>query len=119
MKIFIAALSFFLLATALGSQIQDLHESMVAKQQHGPLIQLEAGIHRPADCCPTLTPRKIRCENMQDFFKTSSGCSRPGIIFRTKKGRLVCANPYDLEVQNCMRSLLMSGKEALLEEMRY
>ncbi|XP_077708350.1 C-C motif chemokine 14-like isoform X3 [Canis aureus] len=103
MKIFIAALSFFLLATALGSQIQDLH----------------AGIHRPADCCPTLTPRKIRCENMQDFFKTSSGCSRPGIIFRTKKGRLVCANPYDLEVQNCMRSLLMSGKEALLEEMRY
>uniref|UniRef100_A0A8C0K8U2 Chemokine interleukin-8-like domain-containing protein n=1 Tax=Canis lupus dingo TaxID=286419 RepID=A0A8C0K8U2_CANLU len=70
MKIFIAALSFFLLATALGSSFPVLKW----------LFPPAAGIHRPADCCPNLTPRKIRCENMQDFFKTSSGCSRPGIM---------------------------------------
>ncbi|XP_025707089.1 C-C motif chemokine 15-like isoform X1 [Callorhinus ursinus] len=106
MKFFVAALPFLILATALGSRVHVLHEPMVAKLQHEPLIQMEgkAGFHRPTDCCPDYK-RKIRCANMKDFFETSSGCSRPGVIFLTKKERLVCADPLDLEVQNCMRSL--------------
>ncbi|XP_019659760.1 C-C motif chemokine 15-like isoform X3 [Ailuropoda melanoleuca] len=124
MKIFAAALPFLILATALGSQVEVVHEPMMAKIQHEPFIHTEGkGFHRPSDCCPDLKQRKIRCANMKDFFVTSSACSRPavmsqeacvlirilqGISFLTKKERLVCADPFDLQVQNCMRSLKMN-----------
>ncbi|XP_034882495.1 C-C motif chemokine 9-like isoform X3 [Mirounga angustirostris] len=79
MKFFLAALPFLILATALGSRVQVLHEPMVAKLRHEPLTHMEAGFLRPSDCCPDYK-RKIRCANMKDFFETSSGCSRPGVI---------------------------------------
>ncbi|KAF0871330.1 CCL15 protein, partial [Crocuta crocuta] len=69
---------------------------------------LAAGFHHPADCCTHYTPRKIRCVIMKDYFITSSGCSQPGVIFLTKKGQRVCANPFDLGVQDCMRSLKLN-----------
>ncbi|XP_047564922.1 C-C motif chemokine 15 isoform X3 [Lutra lutra] len=87
MKVFVGALPFLILATALGSQVQVPH-----------------GLHRPADCCSSYT-QQIRCAKMKDFFRTSSSCSRPGVIFLTKKERRICADPHVLEVQNCMRSL--------------
>ncbi|XP_034882494.1 C-C motif chemokine 15-like isoform X2 [Mirounga angustirostris] len=118
MKFFLAALPFLILATALGSRVQVLHEPMVAKLRHEPLTHME-GFLRPSDCCPDYK-RKIRCANMKDFFETSSGCSRPGVIFLTKKERLVCANPLDLEVQNCMRSLRKNLiMQMLLEKKEY
>nr|XP_035950371.1 C-C motif chemokine 15-like isoform X2 [Halichoerus grypus] len=95
-------------------------EPMEAKLQHEPLIHMEGkGFHRPSDCCPDYK-RKIRCANMKDFFETSSGCSRPGVIFLTKKERLVCADPLVLEVQNCMRSLRKNlTMQMLLEKKEY
>ncbi|XP_039081719.1 C-C motif chemokine 15-like [Hyaena hyaena] len=82
-------------------------EPVVAIRPHEPSIHLE-GFHRPADCCIHYTPRKIRCVIMKDYFITSSGCSQPGVIFLTKKGQRVCANPFDLGVQDCMRSLKLN-----------
>ncbi|XP_032285189.1 C-C motif chemokine 15 isoform X4 [Halichoerus grypus] len=118
MKFLVAALPFLILATALGSRVQVFHEPMEAKLQHEPLIHME-GFHRPSDCCPDYK-RKIRCANMKDFFETSSGCSRPGVIFLTKKERLVCADPLVLEVQNCMRSLRKNlTMQMLLEKKEY
>ncbi|XP_030883312.1 C-C motif chemokine 15-like isoform X2 [Leptonychotes weddellii] len=120
MKFFLAALPFLILATVLGSRVQVLHEPMVAKLQHEPLIHMEGkGFLRPSDCCLDYK-RKIRCANMKDFFETSSGCSQPGVIFLTKKERLVCADPLDLEVQNCMRSLRKNLiMQMLLEKKEY
>ncbi|XP_032285187.1 C-C motif chemokine 15 isoform X2 [Halichoerus grypus] len=120
MKFLVAALPFLILATALGSRVQVFHEPMEAKLQHEPLIHMEGkGFHRPSDCCPDYK-RKIRCANMKDFFETSSGCSRPGVIFLTKKERLVCADPLVLEVQNCMRSLRKNlTMQMLLEKKEY
>ncbi|XP_032699150.1 C-C motif chemokine 15 isoform X1 [Lontra canadensis] len=100
MKVFVGALPFLILATALGSQVQVPHEPVVAKQRQEPSIIL----HHPADCCSSYT-QQIRCAKMKDFFRTSSSCSRPGVIFLTKKERRICADPHVLEVQNCMRSL--------------
>ncbi|XP_029782620.1 C-C motif chemokine 15 [Suricata suricatta] len=103
MKVLAAALPFLILATALGAQAQIL-QPKVAIHPHEPSIHLE-GFHSPADCCTAYTSRKIRCAIMKDYFQTSSGCSQPGVIFLTKKGQRVCANPFDLGVQDCMRSL--------------
>ncbi|XP_070250462.1 C-C motif chemokine 23-like isoform X2 [Myotis yumanensis] len=95
MKVSAAALSFLILAATLGSPA------------HGSLAQesWDDGFHRPADCCLSYTPRKIRCRFMESYFLTTSGCSQPAVIFTTKKGQIVCANPNKADVQDCVRKL--------------
>uniref|UniRef100_A0A8C0XM25 C-C motif chemokine n=1 Tax=Castor canadensis TaxID=51338 RepID=A0A8C0XM25_CASCN len=68
-------------------------------------LSLSADFHQPSDCCFSYISRKIQCSNMEDYFLTSSGCSKPGIIFLTIKGKQVCADPRDSSVQDCMRKL--------------
>ncbi|XP_015978511.1 C-C motif chemokine 15 [Rousettus aegyptiacus] len=94
MKIATAALSFLVLAAALGSPTHGYD----AYEPRGP------GFQRPADCCLSYA-QKIPCKFMEYYFETSSGCSQPGVIFVTKRGRLVCANPGDREVQECIMKL--------------
>ncbi|XP_070249028.1 C-C motif chemokine 15-like isoform X2 [Myotis yumanensis] len=95
MKVSAAALSFLILAATLGSPA------------HGSLAQesWDDGFHRPADCCPYYTSRKIRCKSMKSYFLTTSGCSKPAVIFTTKGEQRVCANPNKADVQNCVRKL--------------
>ncbi|KAM6174616.1 C-C motif chemokine 15-like [Erethizon dorsatum] len=92
MMISMAALSFLIVAAALGSQASIIH-----------------GFHHPADCCSSYTSRNIQCKFMEGYFKTSSGCFQPGVIFITKKGQRVCANPSDWRVQDCMRNLSLTS----------
>ncbi|XP_036196284.1 C-C motif chemokine 15-like isoform X1 [Myotis myotis] len=111
MKVSAAALSFLILAATLGSPAHgslaheswDDEPSMVMHQldPRGP----SHGFHRPADCCPSYTSRKIRCRFMESYFVTTSGCSQPAVIFITKSGQRVCANPNKAEVQDCVRKL--------------
>ncbi|XP_008566300.1 PREDICTED: C-C motif chemokine 15-like isoform X2 [Galeopterus variegatus] len=112
MKVSAAALSFLILAAALGSQAHVTHDTETRKStvsQH----QFEHSIHHhgfyhPPDCCFSYTQRSIRCLFMTSYFETSSGCSQPGVIFLTKKGQRVCANPSNEQVQDCMRKLKSS-----------
>ncbi|XP_023595462.1 C-C motif chemokine 15 [Trichechus manatus latirostris] len=106
MKVSVAALSFFILAVSLGSQgrvIQELRESLLMDLQHESNVL--HSLHHAPDCCVSYTPRNIRCVFMEDYFETSSGCSKPGVIFITKRGQRVCANPSSNHVQNCMEQL--------------
>ncbi|XP_059525639.1 C-C motif chemokine 15-like isoform X2 [Myotis daubentonii] len=95
MKVSAAALSFLILASTLGSPA------------HGSLAHesWDDVFHRPADCCPFYIPRKIRCRFMESYFVTTSGCSQPAVIFTTKRGQRVCANPNKAEVQDCVTKL--------------
>ncbi|KAM4701020.1 C-C motif chemokine 4-like [Discoglossus pictus] len=54
----------------------------------------------PTSCCFTYTSRRIAQAFVIDYYRTSSLCGNPGIIFSTKKGRTVCANPSDKWVQD-------------------
>ncbi|KAK1331301.1 hypothetical protein QTO34_009253 [Cnephaeus nilssonii] len=103
MKVPAAALSILILAATLGSPA------------HGSLAHesLDAGFQRPSDCCPSYTSRKIRCVFMESYFITTSGCSQPGVIFITKRGQLVCANPNNAEVQDCVMNLKQDSVENL------
>ncbi|XP_063106998.1 C-C motif chemokine 15-like isoform X2 [Cavia porcellus] len=96
-----AALSFLIIAAALGSQASIIH-----------------GFHQPADCCFSYTSRKIQCRLMEDYFRTSSGCPRPGVIFLTKKGQLVCADPSDRRVQDCIRNLTPTSLPEILDTLK-
>ncbi|XP_053424952.1 C-C motif chemokine 15 isoform X3 [Nycticebus coucang] len=117
MKVSKPALPLLILAAVLGSQAwvtQDTEagELLVADELETSIIQ--RGFHHPSDCCFSYTPRSIRCPFMEDYFETSSGCSRPAVIFLTKKGKRVCANPRDRDVQDCMRKLQASSKELMM-----
>ncbi|XP_015416913.1 PREDICTED: LOW QUALITY PROTEIN: C-C motif chemokine 15-like [Myotis davidii] len=111
MKISAVALSFLILAAALGSPAHgslaseswDDETRMVMHQLN--TLSDSLGIHRPTDCCPSYTSRKIRCIFMESYFVTTSGCSKPAVIFKTKSGQRVCANPNNAEVQDCVMNL--------------
>uniref|UniRef100_F6PYR5 C-C motif chemokine n=2 Tax=Equus TaxID=9789 RepID=F6PYR5_HORSE len=90
--------------------------SQIESTMEGHQVQvsiIKAGFHSPADCCLSYTSQKIRCELMTSYFETSSGCSRPGVIFLTKKGKFVCADPFNKRVRNCMTYLKPSDTKDL------
>ncbi|KAK1331303.1 hypothetical protein QTO34_009255 [Cnephaeus nilssonii] len=109
MKVPVAALSVLILAATLGSPA------------HGSLAHesLDAGFQRPSDCCPSYTSRKIRCKYMKSYFETDSGCSQPGVIFITKTGQRVCANPQNAKVQRCIMNLKQDSVENLRSHLIY
>ncbi|XP_058531910.1 C-C motif chemokine 15 isoform X2 [Ochotona princeps] len=72
---------------------------------HWPAGTRIHSFHRPTECCFSYITRSIRCTNMIDYFETSSQCSWPAVIFRTKRGQQVCADPSNKRVQECMINL--------------
>ncbi|XP_021086764.1 C-C motif chemokine 6 isoform X2 [Mesocricetus auratus] len=82
---------FFILAAALGFQ-----------------AGIVCGFAEPLDCCFSYTSW-IKCSNIVYYFYTSGTCIKPGIIFVTKKRNQICANPSDLKVQKCIKSLKQSS----------
>uniref|UniRef100_A0A4W2E860 C-C motif chemokine n=1 Tax=Bos indicus x Bos taurus TaxID=30522 RepID=A0A4W2E860_BOBOX len=55
--------------------------------------------NNPTDCCFSFVSRQIPRKFVDDYYETSSQCSKPGIIFKTKRGRQVCADPSEDWVQ--------------------
>ncbi|NWI64433.1 CCL4 protein, partial [Todus mexicanus] len=56
-------------------------------------------------CCLTYTKHKLPWKLIQRYYSTSSTCSKPAIMFITKRGRQVCANPKDTWVQSYLQNL--------------
>ncbi|XP_006154471.2 C-C motif chemokine 15 [Tupaia chinensis] len=114
MKVSMAAFSFLILTTVLGSQARVIDETRgltlselnIESSDH----RFVTGFHQPADCCFSYTQRSIRCSFMKAYFETSSGCSRPAVIFLNKIGKRVCADPSNVKVQDCMKTL---GKQPI------
>uniref|UniRef100_F6TC33 C-C motif chemokine n=1 Tax=Equus caballus TaxID=9796 RepID=F6TC33_HORSE len=63
------------------------------------------GSDPPTACCFSYTLRKLPRNFVVDYYETSSLCSQPAVVFQTKKGRQVCANPSDDWVQEYMDDL--------------
>ncbi|XP_008269362.3 C-C motif chemokine 15 [Oryctolagus cuniculus] len=125
MKLSTAALSLLLLAAVLGTQAFVLHNTETRQltramdrlinrrpiQGVNPIqsiMPLSSNV-RPSDCCYGYTTRPLQCSVMEDFFETNSQCSMPAVIFITKCGKLICANPRNNEVEECMETLKTQG----------
>ncbi|XP_004449496.1 C-C motif chemokine 3-like isoform X1 [Dasypus novemcinctus] len=52
-----------------------------------------------------MIPRKF----VDDYYETSSQCSKPGVIFQTKRGRQICANPDEAWVQKYITDLELNA----------
>ncbi|XP_039081744.1 C-C motif chemokine 4-like, partial [Hyaena hyaena] len=70
-----------------------------------PLHFFPVGSDPPTACCFSYALRKLPRNFVVDYFETSSLCSQPAVVFQTKKGRQVCANPSDSWVQEYMDDL--------------
>ncbi|XP_025966666.2 C-C motif chemokine 4-like [Dromaius novaehollandiae] len=57
------------------------------------------------NCCFSYTSRKLPRRLILRYYSTSSNCSLPAIVFITKKGRQVCANPSDTWVLSYLQNL--------------
>ncbi|MBZ3889023.1 C-C motif chemokine 4 [Sciurus carolinensis] len=70
-----------------------------------PVLSAPMGSDPPTACCFSYTLRKLPRNFVTDYFETSSLCSQPAVVFQTKKGRQVCANPSETWVQEYMDDL--------------
>ncbi|NXX47303.1 CCL4 protein, partial [Tricholaema leucomelas] len=56
-------------------------------------------------CCFFYTHHKLPRKLIGRYYSTSTSCTLPAIVFITKKGRQVCANPNDAWVQGYLENL--------------
>ncbi|KAM6118657.1 C-C motif chemokine 4-like [Phoenicopterus ruber ruber] len=56
-------------------------------------------------CCLSYAQHKLPRKLILRYYSTSTSCSRPAVVFITKKGRQVCANPSDTWVQSYLQNL--------------
>ncbi|KAM6049496.1 C-C motif chemokine 4 [Chlamydotis macqueenii] len=56
-------------------------------------------------CCFSYTNHKLPRKLILRYYSTSTSCILPAIVFITKKGRQVCANPTDPWVQHYLQNL--------------
>ncbi|NXN48846.1 CCL4 protein, partial [Rynchops niger] len=56
-------------------------------------------------CCFSYTQHKFPQRRILRYYSTSTSCALPAIVFITKKGRQVCANPSDTWVQSYLQNL--------------
>ncbi|CAM5092757.1 C-C motif chemokine 17-like isoform X1 [Natator depressus] len=63
------------------------------------------GIPEDTTCCASVTKGPIRFVNLRSFYRTSSGCRRPAVVFVTLHNREVCADPEAKWVQTAIQRL--------------
>ncbi|XP_072500996.1 C-C motif chemokine 4-like [Notamacropus eugenii] len=66
---------------------------------------VQVGSDPPTSCCFSYVSQQIPRKFVTDYFETSNLCSQPAVVFQTKRGRQVCANPSDAWVQSYVEDL--------------
>ncbi|XP_008562177.1 PREDICTED: C-C motif chemokine 14 [Galeopterus variegatus] len=94
MKVSVAAISSLLLlliitTVALGAE--------AGSSSRGP--------YHPTACCFSYITHALPRRWITDYYETSGQCSKPGVVFLTKKGHSICTNPSDKWVQDYIKDL--------------
>ncbi|XP_048015359.1 C-C motif chemokine 18-like isoform X2 [Megalobrama amblycephala] len=56
-------------------------------------------------CCFSFTDRPLPIKLVADYSMTSPQCPKEAVLFKTTKGRQVCANPADSWVQKHIQTI--------------
>ncbi|XP_045381477.1 C-C motif chemokine 3-like [Lemur catta] len=67
------------------------------------------GAGTPTACCFSYISRQLPLKFVDDYSETSSQCSKPAVIFLTKRGRQVCADPSEAWVQEYVTNLELNA----------
>ncbi|XP_073692093.1 C-C motif chemokine 13-like [Garra rufa] len=63
------------------------------------------GVNTPSECCFKFYGRKISVHKLDSYMETRMDCLKPGVIFVTKKGLRLCADPKLSWVRNVMKAV--------------
>uniref|UniRef100_A0A2R8MT57 C-C motif chemokine n=1 Tax=Callithrix jacchus TaxID=9483 RepID=A0A2R8MT57_CALJA len=63
------------------------------------------GPYQPSECCFAYTTHRIPRQRIVAYYGTNSQCSKPGIVFITKRGKSICTNPSDKWVQDYIKDM--------------
>ncbi|XP_057572144.1 C-C motif chemokine 14-like [Hippopotamus amphibius kiboko] len=97
MKVSMAAISLLLLLLPL---------PLVITVTLGSDTETYSGVpYHPSECCFNYATRVVPRQRILSYYETGSQCSKPGIIFITKKHRVICAKPSDDWVQDYIKEL--------------
>ncbi|NXP69124.1 CCL14 protein, partial [Chloropsis cyanopogon] len=61
--------------------------------------------YTPSECCFDYVKGVLRLDNLMGFYSTPRECYFPAVVFETKKGAKICANPEDKWVKRAVREL--------------
>ncbi|NXG01004.1 CCL14 protein, partial [Sakesphorus luctuosus] len=61
--------------------------------------------YAPSECCFRYVKFPLRLANLKDFYSTPRECFNSAIVFTTKKGTKICANPEEPWVQRAVVKL--------------
>ncbi|XP_072501002.1 C-C motif chemokine 4-like [Notamacropus eugenii] len=70
-----------------------------------PLSVQQADSEDSTPCCNNFVNHRIPQSLVIGFVRTSLRCPKPGVLFETKQGLKVCANPAVHWVQRYMKNL--------------
>nr|ACG76387.1 CCL4 [Ctenopharyngodon idella] len=59
----------------------------------------------PQRCCFSYTDRPLPVKLVADYSMTSQQCTKEAVLFKTVKGRQVCANPADPWVRKLIQKI--------------
>ncbi|XP_007946099.1 C-C motif chemokine 3-like [Orycteropus afer afer] len=93
MKVPVAALAILLCIMALCAQV----------------FSTPVGADTPTACCFSYVNRQLPYKFVANYYETNSQCSKPAIIFLTKRNREVCANPSEAWVQKYIADLELNA----------
>ncbi|XP_056106738.1 chemokine (C-C motif) ligand 35, duplicate 1 [Rhinichthys klamathensis goyatoka] len=69
-------------------------------------VSLSEGMRvSPQRCCFSFTDRPLPVKVVVDYSMTSQQCPKEAVLFKTVKGRQVCAKPTDSWVQKHMEAI--------------
>ncbi|NWR19836.1 CCL4 protein, partial [Emberiza fucata] len=98
MKVSAAGLALLLISASFSQTFS------VPGDSHCLPLPLLSGLEIPI-CCFTYSQRRLPWKLIQHHYSTSSSCPQPGIVFVTKEGHQVCANPENTWVRTYLRIL--------------
>ncbi|XP_008846339.1 C-C motif chemokine 4 [Nannospalax galili] len=89
MKLYVTVLSLLVLGATFCTQV----------------LSAPMGSDPPTSCCFSYTSRPLPRNFVIDYYETSSRCSQPAVVFQTKRGRQVCADPNESWVKEYVSDL--------------
>ncbi|NXU27734.1 CCL14 protein, partial [Thalassarche chlororhynchos] len=61
--------------------------------------------YAPPECCFNYIKSRIRLANLKGFYITPNECFSPAIVFETRNGTKLCANPEMTWVEKAVEKL--------------
>ncbi|NWI27811.1 CCL14 protein, partial [Sula dactylatra] len=65
--------------------------------------------YTPSECCFNYVKAAVRVAKLKSFYNTPKDCYSPAVVFETRNGTKICANPMSPWVNKTIQKLQETG----------